>query len=112
QGIVYESLVENTAEGIRPLLAESWDISEDGTVYTFQLRQDVTFHDGEPFNAEAVKLNIEAVQRNSAKHAWIKLSTKIVSVQAPNEHTVELELSEPYYPALLELSMTRPYVFL
>ncbi|MCC5801675.1 staphylopine-dependent metal ABC transporter substrate-binding lipoprotein [Rossellomorea vietnamensis] len=112
QGKVYESLVENTEEGIKPLLAESWEISDDGKVYTFHLRQDVTFHDGEPFNAEAVKKNIDAVQRNAEKHAWIKLSTKIEEVQVINEHTVALVLSEPYYPTLTELSMTRPYVFL
>ena len=44
------------------MLAESWDISKDGKVYTFHLRKGVTFHDGEPFNAKAVKKNIEAVQ--------------------------------------------------
>ncbi|MGO4546767.1 nickel ABC transporter substrate-binding protein [Paenibacillus sp. 2TAB23] len=112
QGIVYESLVENTPEGIKPQLAESWNISEDGKVYTFQLRKNVKFHDGEPFNAEAVKLNIEAVQRNAAKHAWIKLSSKLDNVVVIDEHTVQLKLKEPYYPTLLELSMTRPYVFL
>ncbi|MBM7702363.1 staphylopine-dependent metal ABC transporter substrate-binding lipoprotein [Metabacillus iocasae] len=112
QGMVYESLVENTEDGIKPLLAASWDVSEDGKVYTFNLRDDVTFHDGEPFNAEAVKANIEAVQRNSEKHSWIQLSSKIVSVNAVDEYTVELVLSEPYYPTLVELSMTRPYVFI
>lgn len=112
QGKVYESLVENTPEGIKPLLAESWDISADGTVYTFHLRQGVVFHDGEPFNAEAVRLNIDAVQHNAVKHAWIKLSTKIVDTKVIDEYTFEMTLSEPYYPALLELSMTRPYVFL
>jgi nickel transport system substrate-binding protein len=112
QGVVYESLVENTKDGIKPLLAESWDISEDGKTYTFHLKKGVTFHDGEPFNAEAVRKNFEAVQSNASKHSWIKLSTKILSVNAVNEHTVQLKLSEPYYPALLELAMTRPYVFL
>ncbi|MGR3763051.1 staphylopine-dependent metal ABC transporter substrate-binding lipoprotein [Rossellomorea sp. NS-SX7] len=112
QGKVYESLVENTEDGIQPLLAESWELSEDGKVYTFHLRKGVTFHDGEPFNAEAVKKNIEAVQHNAEKHSWIKLSSKIKGVRAVDEHTVELVLSEPYDPALVELSMTRPYVFL
>ncbi|WP_336774277.1 staphylopine-dependent metal ABC transporter substrate-binding lipoprotein [Paenibacillus sp. MMO-58] len=112
QGIVYESLVENTPEGIKPLLAESWEISMDGKVYTFHLRKNVTFHDGAPFNAEAVKKNIDAVQSNAAKHAWIKLSAKLVETKVIDEHTVELVLSEPYYPTLLELSMTRPYVFI
>lgn len=112
QGMVYESLVENTEDGIKPLLADSWEVSEDGKVYTFHLRKDVKFHDGEPFNADAVKKNIEAVQNNSEKHAWIKLSTKIESVNVINDYTVELVLSEAYYPALVELSMTRPYVFI
>ncbi|WP_369997416.1 nickel ABC transporter substrate-binding protein [Paenibacillus sp. RC84] len=112
QGMVYESLVENTEDGIKPLLAESWETSKDGKTYTFHLRKDVTFHDGEPFNAEAVKKNIEAVQKNASKHSWIKLSAKIVSCNVLDEFTVELNLSEPYYPTLLELSMTRPYVFI
>jgi len=112
QGMVYESLVENTKDGIKPLLAESWEISPDGKTYTFRLRKGVTFHDGEPFNAEAVKANIDAVQSNAGKHAWIKLSTRIASVAAVDELTVRLVLTEPYDPTLLELSMTRPYVFL
>ena len=112
QGMVYESLVENTKSGIKPLLAESWEISENGKVYTFYLRKDVMFHDGEPFNAEVAKQNIEAVQSNKEKHAWIKLSTKLVSVKVVDEYTVELILSEAYAPTLDELSMTRPYVFI
>lgn len=112
QGMIYESLVEKTEDGIKPLLAESWDISEDGMSYTFHLRHGVTFHDGSPFNAEAVKVNIDAVQANAERHAWIKLSTKIKEVRATDEYTVQLLLDEPYYPTLLELSMTRPYVFL
>ncbi|MWC28120.1 staphylopine-dependent metal ABC transporter substrate-binding lipoprotein [Paenibacillus sp. MMS18-CY102] len=112
QGMVYESLVENTEDGIKPLLAESWDVSKDGKVYTFDLRKDVSFHDGAPFNAEAVKKNIDAVQDNASRHAWIKLSSKIVSCNVRDAYTVELVLSEPYYPTLLELSMTRPYVFI
>ncbi|MFE5323192.1 staphylopine-dependent metal ABC transporter substrate-binding lipoprotein [Paenibacillus sp. NPDC056579] len=112
QGMVYESLIENTEEGIKPLLAESWKVSDNGKVYTFHLRNNVKFHDGEPFNAEAVKKNIDAVQSNASKHSWIKLSTKIVSCNVLDEYTVELVLSEPYYPTLVELSMTRPYVFI
>ncbi|MHA7964723.1 staphylopine-dependent metal ABC transporter substrate-binding lipoprotein [Paenibacillus sp. CAU 1782] len=110
-GMVFESLVENTENGIQPLLAESWDISPDGKTYTFHLRKGVTFHDGAPFNSEAVIKNIEAVQANAAKHAWIKLAAKIAAVHAVNDHTVQLDLTEAYYPTLLELAMTRPYAF-
>ncbi|PLT47602.1 Nickel ABC transporter, periplasmic nickel-binding protein NikA [Paenibacillus pasadenensis] len=112
QGMIYESLIEKTESGFAPLLAESWEVSDDGLAYTFHLRQGVTFHDGAPFNAEAVKKNIDAVQANAERHAWIKLSAKLKQVTVLDEHTVRLELSEPYAPTLLELSMTRPYVFL
>lgn len=112
QGIVFETLVESTEEGIEPSLAESWDISRDGKVYTFHLRNDVKFHDGEPFDAAAVKKNIDAVQANKEVHSWIKLSQKIVETNVLDDVTVEIVLSEPYYPTLSELSATRPYTFL
>lgn len=41
QGMVYESLIEHTEDGIKPLLAESWKVSDDGEVYIFHLRKDV-----------------------------------------------------------------------
>ncbi|PWZ92575.1 hypothetical protein DD924_20935, partial [Staphylococcus pseudintermedius] len=44
--MVYESLVDHTQKGIEPLLAESWDVSEDGKTYTFHLRKGVKFQDG------------------------------------------------------------------
>jgi peptide/nickel transport system substrate-binding protein len=60
---VYENLVQLDQEGnIVPGLAKSWDVSEDGTTYTFQLRDGVTFTNGEKFDAEDAKFSIEAVQ--------------------------------------------------
>ena len=58
---IFEGLV-TTEEGgteIQPSLAESWEASDDGLEWTFTLREGVTFHDGEPFNAEAVCMNFE-----------------------------------------------------
>ena len=69
QGMVFEPLVVNTREGIRPWLAERWEISADGTVYTFHLRRDVRFSDGEPFTAQVVKLNMDAIMANRSRHA-------------------------------------------
>ena len=59
---VFDPLVWRDANGeIQPGLAESWDVSEDGTEYTFHLREGVTFHDGTPFDAEAVKFNFDRI---------------------------------------------------
>ena len=58
---IFEGLVKTEPGGteIEPSLAESWEASADGLEWTFNLRDDVTFHDGEPFNAEAVCFNFE-----------------------------------------------------
>ena len=58
---VYEGLVEYVPGGteLTGLLAESWDVSADGTIYTFQIRQGVLFHDGTPADAPAIKLSFE-----------------------------------------------------
>src|SRR5512145_1104703 len=57
---LFDKLVDvNQSLEIIPMLATSWTISQDGKVYTFRLRPNVVFHDGTPFNAEAVKYNFE-----------------------------------------------------
>ena len=53
-------LVRDTTE-VGPVLATRWTASEDGTAYTVALRKGVVFHDGSPFNAEAVKFNFDRI---------------------------------------------------
>jgi peptide/nickel transport system substrate-binding protein len=79
---VYEGLVEIDQEGsIQPLLAESWDISDDRRTYTFNLRPDVTFSNGEAFTADDVKFSIERVLSD----AWVSsLKTKMSVVESVN----------------------------
>lgn len=112
QNIVFESLVVNTDEGIKPALAENWDISEDGLTYTFYLRQGVVFTDGEPFNAEVVKMNVDAVVENIEKNAWLNLVAEIQETKALDRYTFQLTLKNPYYPTLEELGLTRPFRFI
>lgn len=109
QNLVFEPLVLNTKDGITPGLAESWTISEDGLTYTFQLRQNVTFSDGEKFNAEAVKKNVDAVVANYEKNAWLNLVQEISETKAISEYVFVLTLKTPYYPTLEELGLTRPF---
>lgn len=112
QNMVFESLVTNTGEGVKPALAESWDISQDGLVYTFHLRKGVTFTDGEPFNAGAVKQNFDALLGNFKRHSWIELIRQIKDTKAVDENTFQLYLKNPYYPTLTELGLTRPFRFI
>jgi nickel transport system substrate-binding protein len=111
QNMVFEPLVINTAEGVKPWLAEKWDISPDGREYTFYLRNDVKFTDGTPFNAEAVKLNVDAVLANGQRHAWLEMIKQIDHGEVIGEFTYKLVLKQPYYPLLEELGLTRPLRF-
>lgn len=109
---VYEGLVrfkDGTLE-IEPALAKSWDISEDGKTYTFELRQGVKFHDGSDFTAEAVKFNFDRMLKED--HPFYNtgpfpLSFNFASVEAVNvidSQTVEVKLSEAFAPFLSNLA--------
>ena len=106
--LLYEPLVRYGSNGeIVPSLAESWEISDDGLTWTFNLRQGVTFHDGTPFNAEAVKWNLERWV-GSDRHNWLPTTSRVTSVETPDQSTVVLTLSESYYPAMQDLALVRP----
>lgn len=112
QGMVYEPLVKYGPDGaLMPWLATSWDVSQDGRVYTFRLRQGVAFSNGEPFDAAAVVANIDAVLANRSRHAWLELANQIQRAEVVDDHTVRLTLKDPYYPILEELALPRPFRF-
>ena len=101
---VVETLVAFADEStqIVPGLAESWTISKDGLQYTFKLRRGIKFHDGTPFNAEAVKFSIE--RQFNAEHPANKLGKypfanyffgNVKAVEAMDESTVRFVLKEP-----------------
>ena len=74
-----------------PMLAQSWEVSPDATSVTLKLRDDVTFQDGEPFNAEAVKLNIERMI-NEPTSTLKGQVVDIASVEAVDEFTVTITM--------------------
>lgn len=93
-----------------PGLAESWDISDDGTVYTFHLRKGVKFHDGSTFDAEAVKFNFDRMLDD--KHPFHDTGpfplafffSSVKTTEAVDSHTVKFTLKEPYAPFLSNLA--------
>jgi peptide/nickel transport system substrate-binding protein len=109
---IYEGLTRyrsGTLE-VEPALATSWEISEDGTEYTFTLREGVSFHDGTPFNAEAVKFNFDRMLDES--HPFhdtgpFPLSFFFGAVETTeviDEMTVKFTLGDPYAPFLSNLA--------
>jgi peptide/nickel transport system substrate-binding protein len=104
---VYDTLVylDPDSEEFIPGLAESWSISADGLQYTFDLRSDVSFHDGTPFNAQAVKKNIEYTlnpDHHSQKAA--ALLGPLEEVDVIDDYRVVLHLREPFAPLMDSLS--------
>jgi peptide/nickel transport system substrate-binding protein len=127
---IYESLVSlkpGTTE-LEPGLASSWEISDDGLTYTFELQEGVTFHDGEPFNAEAVCFNFDrwynftgSFQNPSASYYWQTVFGGFATTEpdsgapeesfyesctAVDEGTVELKLTKPSSAILGALSLS------
>src|SRR5881628_1734393 len=101
---IVETLVTFPDEStqIVPGLAESWTVSKDGLRYTFKLRKGISFHDGTPFNAEAVKFSIE--RQINPEHAAAKVGKypfanyffgNVKAVEVVDPLTVEFVLKEP-----------------
>jgi peptide/nickel transport system substrate-binding protein len=86
-----------------PLLAERWEHDESGTVWTFHLRRDVRWHDGQPFTAADVAFTLEAIYHpkvpNSLKHILVA-GGQPFGVEVVDPHTVRLRLAEPFAPLL------------
>ncbi|MCV0403722.1 MAG: ABC transporter substrate-binding protein [Chloroflexi bacterium] len=89
-----------------PELAESWEISDDGRTYTFTLRDDVVWHDGEAFTSEDVKFSFEEVLLQFHARTRASMSSSLESIEAPDETTVVFNFAEPYGPLLLQLDVT------
>ncbi len=106
--MVYDSLVEYGEKGaIVPSLAESWDVSEDGKVYTFHLRKGVVFSDGTPFTADAVKFSFERWHTDPA-NASLNVAKSLQKIETVDETTVRFTFAGAFYPLLTELTFARP----
>jgi peptide/nickel transport system substrate-binding protein len=108
---VYETLLKinkpGSAEKYTPVLAESWSVSDDKKSYTFKLRPNVKFHDGEPMNAAAVKASIDAVKdHGAAGFIWWSVD----NVEVVDDLTVKFNLSTPQPIDLIASSMYAAYI--
>jgi len=93
---IFEGLTRFGPDGaVLPALSKSWEVSEDGTVYTFMLNEGVTFHDGTEMNAEDVVFSLDRARAEDSTNAQKALFAGIASVEAVDELTVKVTLSEP-----------------
>ena len=110
--LLYEPLVRYGPDGtIQPALAESWEISEDGLTWTFNLHQDIVFHDGTPLDSTAAKWNLERWVGNE-RHSWLPTTSRITGIETPDDFTLVLTLNQAYYPAMQDFTLIRPVRFL
>ena len=91
---VFEGLTRFGPDGaVLPALAESWDVSEDGTTYTFHLRTGAVFHDGSTFDAEDVKFSLDRARANDSANAQKALFAGIASVEVVDPATLRVALA-------------------
>jgi len=87
---------------VEPMAAESWTVSADGLKWTFKIRKGITFDDGSPLNAEAVRYSFDrtlAIGKGPADNL-----TAIASMAVVDEYTLEITLKNPYGPFLQTLA--------
>jgi len=95
--VVYANLFEgltriDSTGAVQPALAESWEVSPDGLVYTFALRQGATFHDGSAFDADDVLFSLDRARGEDSTNAQKRLFAPIATVEKVDAHTVRVTL--------------------
>ena len=109
---IYEGLVrcKDDSTEVEPALAESWEASSDGLQWTFHLRKGISFHDGGPFNADAVVFSF--MRMIDPNHPHYRDDFKCASftfqhvrkVEAADSTTVKITLEKPFAPFLQNMA--------
>ena len=97
---VWEPLTRDVEGVIEPGLAKSWEHNEDCTQWTFYLRDDVLFHNGEKFNADIVLANVERYKKGPMTSTYVSIDIDktfpgLISAEAVDDYTVKFTFSEP-----------------
>ncbi len=100
---LYDTLVQPLPNGgIAPDLASSWNISSNGTLYTFHLRTNVTFHNGQPLTAQDVVFSMQRIIKMGQGNSYL-FSPYLANISAPNNYTVVMNLKHPFAPFMSTL---------
>ncbi|MGE5674907.1 MAG: ABC transporter substrate-binding protein [Mycobacterium leprae] len=102
---LYDSLVQlDTSLNIAPDLADKWEVSADGTTYTFHLHPGVKFQDGTDFNADAVKFNFDRMMDPANKSPRLSELGTLQTVTVIDPNTVQMKLQKPFAGFLAALT--------
>lgn len=112
QDLMFEPLMRYGKNGsIEPALATEWAVEDNGKLLRVKLRQNVTFQDGTPWDAEAMMWNLDRWIGKPANN-WMNSSRLYSGHRIVDPHTVELQFKEPVLGLLYEFSYVRPSRFL
>ncbi len=102
---IYEGLTAIAEDlSVQPGLAESWDISDDGLTYTFNLHEGVTFHDGSAMTAEDVAASLRRVQNEEMGSPLASRISPITGINIVDDTTIDLTIDAPFAPILTSLA--------
>jgi len=105
--MMFNGLVGWGADGKpAPELAEKWTVEGNGTTYRFTLRDNVKWHDGQPFTSDDVKFTFEKALLPWHSRTKASLGSAGVTIEAPDDRTVVFRVPQPYGPLLQQLNVT------
>lgn len=105
QEFLFTCLLRWTADmELEPDLATDWEISDDGMIYTFNLREGISFHNGKPFAAEDVQFTFERILDPAVASPRISMFSAIESIETPSETQVVFNLANPVAPFLRNIA--------
>ena len=108
---IYDGLFEFDQDNVpQPHLAKSYEMSADGLTYTFYLQEGVEFHDGTPFNAEAVKANFDRVTEPDRETPSARNMAMIESTEVVDDYTVKVTLNKPFQPFIIHLATSAGHI--
>jgi peptide/nickel transport system substrate-binding protein len=110
---MYDSLLEWDKDlAVHPALAESFEVNDDATVYTFQLRQGVLFHNGQEMTANDVKYSLDTAPKPPPPGIEISFLANVASVEVVDDYTVTVNMSksDPTLPGVLAWARYTPIV--
>lgn len=113
QSKIFDGLVKyNSKMQLVGSLADNWQISEDGTVYKFNLKKNVIFHDGTPFTAKDAVFSLKRLLSPSvaSPRRWVLDKVAENGINAIDDYTLEIKLTEPFAPFMCLLTMPSCYI--